>query len=776
MRARVFILALAILMLVPSFVNAQACDPPATGNWKVNETVSCSGKTIVLNGSLLVNGSGNLTIESSTVQFNSTSDGQYGIEVNGSLYVRNSRVESNTTKAYTFVINAGAYIEVKDSEIRKCGYSSGNIKNRGLYVNADGFEITNTTFSGNYFAMIIGSQNGKVRFSRIKSNTAGLEVTGSGNALEHNIIQNNTGKGIYVTGDGLNITNNTVLENEYGIYLNGTTGISISNSLCNKSSSYDIFMLSAGNTVISGTNYTSLVKKWYLDVEVMDEEGEGVEEADVVIKNNFTQAVFSGETDSYGGLAEQVLNERVENESGTFVFNPYSINVTEAGYYDNFTEFNLTGDMYLEIILNSTPEENATALVLTINSPLNKTYFGTDPAIADDTLELTVSSETNMTSCDYSLDNGTRMEMDEVSPNRFQSSLDVLDLEGHYKLTFFCESSGGRTNSTSVFLSLYPFYECRSSFDCESTEICTDSECVELDCECGYAVNHECILYECCEDDDCKDNEYCDPDDHSCELVICDCPEKRYDHECHMVPEYCCSDLQCNENETCIENECVKKTLSFYLPEKLVLGETIKILVLNQDGDPVSNVGIDVKYPDRDPPVTESYYTDSNGVAEIPIKYAGRVDFVARKAKYFTSYRSGEVEEPFNWMFVIQAVVLVACIAGIAVIGLKFLRGGFPGRSSFRLEKNISGNHVMLRIRNNTNDKLQNITIRDSVPEGAFIRCNINPEIEQAGNKTEMLEWFILELGPKEEIIIEYEAAQTGKGFTVEFHGREYNG
>ncbi len=56
--------------------------------------------------------------------------------------------------------------------------------------------------------------------------------------------------------------------------------------------------------------------------------------------------------------------------------------------------------------------------------------------------------------------------------------------------------------------------DCNDNSDCASDEVCSNHDCVPLDCGCGYAVDHTCYAYQCCEDADCGANAYCE--NHLC--------------------------------------------------------------------------------------------------------------------------------------------------------------------------------------------------------------------------------------------------------------------
>ena len=90
-----------------------------------------------------------------------------------------------------------------------------------------------------------------------------------------------------------------------------------------------------------------------------------------------------------------------------------------------------------------------------------------------------------------------------------------------------------------------------------------------------------------------------------------------------------------------------------------------------------------------------------------------------------------------------------------------------------KLEKTVSGPNVMLKIRNKTKDMLEGITIRDSVPKRAFIRSRMIPGIKSLNATTDVLTWEILKLNPDEEVIIQYSAKITNKGFSAMVNGKE---
>jgi hypothetical protein len=152
------------------------------------------------------------------------------------------------------------------------------------------------------------------------------------------------------------------------------------------------------------------------------------------------------------------------------------------------------------------------------------------------------------------------------------------------------------------------------------------------------------------------------------------------------------------------------------------------------------------------------------------------MEFALRKGGYYTGQSTADVPEPFNYIFLLEVIVLICAAAGIVIILFRNLKksGGLSFGGPLKLEKMVSGNRVLLRIGNKTNKKMQDIVIRDSVPKGAFLGSRIMPKIEPFDAMSNVLTWEILELGPREEVTIEYETRMSNSGFSVRFDGKEY--
>jgi parallel beta-helix repeat protein len=843
MRVWILVLLLIGLAASPSLASAQ-CTPPASGNWVVNETVVCSSQFITLKGDLVVNGSGNLTLQGSTLRFNATSDGQYGIRADSSLYVLGSAIRSNSTKAYTFVSNPGAVLVIRDSSVQNCGYSSTDVKRRGVYVDSDGSKITNTAFTKNYLALIIHSSGSEVQGNKIYSSQGGLSAEGSNNLIrgnlirdmpggmyvkgenliiEHNVIENtsvvlsgpmhvnnslinnntfvnNTGGsyGFEFSGKGNNITNNRITSNDYnsgiglydsentriignavlgnadmGLSLIRTKNTLVKDSTFNLSGSYDVYMLSAEGTTFNNTAYEKLVRKWRMDVRAVDGESDPVSGANVVIKNRFANTLFSGSTNSQGRISQQTPEERIENRSGVFIFNPYTIDVSRSGYVSNSTAMNVTGDVSMDIVIEAL---NVSGFVINVVSPENNSvHFKTD-LVEGVLLPLEVESDVNLSSCNYTLETILEGSLSRTASNRFGGFLNVSGFTGgEYEMTFVC-STNTTENSTKVNFFVYPARECTSDLDCGDSEECTSNyECVEISCTCGYASNHECVYYECCDDGACEDDEFCDTGTNQCTDVECDCGVPG-NHRCVFpYPGYCCENSHCDQNQSCdvINHKCVTQILHIFISGVIAQGEEIRVYVKDQNNRSIADASVAVTYAESGN--LYLFSTGSSGFADIYLNESGNTQVSARKANYFTGSVSLKVPAAFNWViFSVIFIVIFLAILVPVLLKTRHVFGLIRLGSPLNLEKTRSGEFAMLRIRNNSGDVLKLLKVVDYVPRGSFVRCNITPEIETMDSATDRLSWMILELRPKEEVTIEYQSEGFYKGFSVESGGKRY--
>lgn len=161
-RALVLILAsvtFAILTLALSSSALAQTNPPALGDgdWTVMDTTVISDwGVIMLRGDLKVIDGGVLTLSNSTLLFVNSESGEHGLVVdNGSSIhiIEGSTVGSSRPNvAWTFVVEDGCTLEIRDSSIEECGKPSFGLrpdwKELALYVGTADAVVENTSFLG----------------------------------------------------------------------------------------------------------------------------------------------------------------------------------------------------------------------------------------------------------------------------------------------------------------------------------------------------------------------------------------------------------------------------------------------------------------------------------------------------------------------------------------------------------------------------------------------------------------------------------------------------
>ncbi len=99
-------------------------EPPTTGDWIITGQQSLEGRSITLNGNLIVKRSGTLTLKDVRLLVNASFNGQYKISVEpgGSIYIYGSTITAaNLEHRYAFVVN-GSTFEMKNSELHGVGW------------------------------------------------------------------------------------------------------------------------------------------------------------------------------------------------------------------------------------------------------------------------------------------------------------------------------------------------------------------------------------------------------------------------------------------------------------------------------------------------------------------------------------------------------------------------------------------------------------------------------------------------------------------------------
>jgi len=194
--------------------------PPSSGDWIVTGTESYSDQTIVLNGNLIVENSGNLTFRKVTLKMNCTYDAQYRIEVRpgGKFYVLDGSVITavDNEKEFLFDVHGGTIFRMNSSELHECGIEDGG---SGLSISYGEAVIENSLLSNNWYAITCSNCNPVIRNNNISWNRfEAVLLDHSNGTIEANHIENN---GAGIRGDNYCspiVRGNTVVKNGIGIH------------------------------------------------------------------------------------------------------------------------------------------------------------------------------------------------------------------------------------------------------------------------------------------------------------------------------------------------------------------------------------------------------------------------------------------------------------------------------------------------------------------------------------------------------------------------------
>ncbi len=219
-----------ITFLLPKGVLA---GPPSSGDWIVSGTESYRDQSIVLNGSLIIENSGNLTFLNVTLKLNCAYDGQYGIRVNpgGSFYVLEGSVITavDPSNEYSFRVEKNSTFRMNHSELHECGWTGWG--DRGFQISSNDAIVENSLISNNFVGILCDASSPIIRNNNISSNANHAIWLGNSRAtIEGNHLENNGNDAIYMWNSSALIRANTIKGNPVGIRCSGYSNATISNN------------------------------------------------------------------------------------------------------------------------------------------------------------------------------------------------------------------------------------------------------------------------------------------------------------------------------------------------------------------------------------------------------------------------------------------------------------------------------------------------------------------------------------------------------------------
>lgn len=332
-RFALFIALLFVIMsaLVPGLWTTQSMaaitgdQPPASGDWVVDENTTVTNEDILLNGDLIVKGGAVLVLRDSILRLNSTTEGEFGITVEEEATLRafNVTFTRGDSANYTFAYEFGSHGHIEDSRIE---HVEGPGLNRGIAIQA-----TNVTLHNNH----------------IRNSLFGVQLS-----------------------QPATLTQNTIYNTTHGVIMIGTLG-------ANNISADNSFDLAANGNVETNVRY-------YLerDLRVVNQTGHGHRGATVYLNDSKDNNWIDGDqTDNDGWIADQwlIVWQELADETNQSL-EPYQMtaikNDVERNTYYNFSDGNqitVQIDLWPDLMIDSAELQWGSALPLVASGRDNET-------------------------------------------------------------------------------------------------------------------------------------------------------------------------------------------------------------------------------------------------------------------------------------------------------------------------------------------------------------------------------------------------------------------
>jgi hypothetical protein len=206
-----------------------------SGDWYIEDGdyISRENETIIINGNLIINGSGILELTEVNLKINSTSNKTYGIYVKpgGELYISSSTIESyDNSYSYTFQVEG--YMYMKKCTVNDLNGSSNN-PNSGIQLYSDSKIIDSTINGSSGTGIYINESKPTICNTKISNCFVGIYFNGPCPSLDISpkkatVISNSSLKFNVSNGEGnytWSVTNSSIgTINNTGYFLSNNTG------------------------------------------------------------------------------------------------------------------------------------------------------------------------------------------------------------------------------------------------------------------------------------------------------------------------------------------------------------------------------------------------------------------------------------------------------------------------------------------------------------------------------------------------------------------------
>jgi len=295
-------------------------------DWEITTPTICENEIIPLKGNLTINSGASLVFNNITLLVNSTSPGQYKIEVNDNFTINNSEIKSADTKIYFFRVNAGTF-KLLNSKIYYVGNQS--------ISNSTDSKITGIN-GCNDAGLAIRTNNVLINNSLIAYNINGLCIQdSSGHLIQNSTIMHNWGNGIYFWN-----SSNSIIENCY--FLDQSWHVEIdedSSNITIRHSTFDgngddqdaIDIWGNNNTIYNNTIYGFTILGVYIDgVYIGNATGNNISN-NYIHSNSAPTEVFDAGIELTNAIGNIIENNIIENSMGGGFY------LYEGANYNNFS-------------------------------------------------------------------------------------------------------------------------------------------------------------------------------------------------------------------------------------------------------------------------------------------------------------------------------------------------------------------------------------------------------------------------------------------------------
>jgi parallel beta-helix repeat protein len=395
-------------------------------NCAMNQT----NATILLAHAVYFNGAsaGNGTIFNNSITARNNS---YGVYLTSSSY---SNISNNTIVAGTATGAGGIYVPTTGNVINQNNITVSGTACRGIFMttaassnNITG-NIISTTGAGSDSLIAEGSNEYIFNNTMIASSTSGTAsdnvyvylLTSSNFSYNNFTVATCSGgscRAIYSIGaTGNSFIGNsftTVGSSSYALYLVNSTS-NFTNSVINATTDGVSDIYFSGYGVNNFTNCTFNKSKisyavdsnasanvfWYADVHTVNSTGSDLGSANVNVSNINGTSIVNLTTNSTGWLAQQTIQEYMQNATSVYNATPHQFNSTKSGYTQNNSVFTVDSSKIITIAL-TTSVSPVTDVGYCGSLSIAGTYYALNTSITNTGTCFTVTADNITLDCGY---------------------------------------------------------------------------------------------------------------------------------------------------------------------------------------------------------------------------------------------------------------------------------------------------------------------------------------------------------------------------------------